>query len=510
MTQYMGVLTTPVPREETQQASVPPPLPYHYAKRHQVIAHILPSGMIELCSPQPPALAVLAEVQRITSGHLCWREVASAEFESRLASLYEQGAGASDQAAEHLEGSMEEQSLEALLPVAEDLLAQQDEAPVIRLINALLGEAIRERASDIHIETYERSVVVRFRVDGVLRKVLEPNRTVANLLVSRVKVMSRLDIAEKRLPQDGRISIRIGTRDVDIRVSTIPTRFGERIVMRLLDKKGVVLDLSRLGMSPRHEQAFKAALAEPHGIILLTGPTGSGKSTSLYAGLTHLNDGSRNILTVEDPVEYDIEGIGQTAVNVKAGMSFALGLRAILRQDPDVVMIGEIRDTETADIAVQASLTGHLVISTLHTNSAAGAVSRLLDMGVEPFLLASSLRMLVAQRLVRKLCPDCKEAKLATTEELQLLGLAEEQQKRIFQPHGCPACFGSGYKGRTAIHEVLPLDDYGRQLIHDRASEAELVEYARRQWPDIRQDGFSRVLAGDTTLEEVLRVTTAH
>lgn len=514
MSQIAGLVVT---AEDSQHQFPPsasetlrPLLPYHFAKRHQVVASSLSPTEIEFSTVDTPSIFLLSELQRVFPGCVSWRQVSSAEFIQLFATHYETGTGKANEAAEHLEGFVDCARLEDLIPESEDLLAQQDEAPVIRLINALLWEAIREQASDVHIETYERLVVVRFRVDGVLRKVLEPNRAVAQLLASRIKVMAKLDIAEKRVPQDGRISIRIGSRDVDIRVSTIPTRFGERIVMRLLDKQSVVLDLARLGMSPRHEEAFKTALAEPHGIILVTGPTGSGKSTTLYAGLSHLNDGSRNILTVEDPVEYDIEGIGQTAVNNKAGMTFARGLRAILRQDPDVVMVGEIRDTETADIAVQASLTGHLVISTLHTNSAIGAVSRLLDMGVEPFLLASSLRMMVAQRLVRRLCTNCRVARPARADELRLLRRDPGEVLILYDEQGCPECFGSGFKGRTAIHEVVVMDGVLRRLVHDRAPESALITHVRQDWPDIQADGFMRVEQGITTLTEVQRVTSAQ
>ncbi|MCL4140601.1 UNVERIFIED_CONTAM: hypothetical protein GTU68_009997 [Idotea baltica] len=294
------------------------------------------------------------------------------------------------------------------MPGTEDLLEGEDDAPIIKLINATLSEAIKEGASDIHIETFEKQLVIRFRVDGVLREVLSPNRKLSSLLVSRIKVMAKLDIAEKRVPQDGRISLRIAGRAIDVRVSTMPSSYGERVVMRLLDKNNAKLDLVDLGMTSTNQEKFAELLRKPHGIILVTGPTGSGKSTTLYAGLTDINSKDRNILTVEDPIEYELQGVGQTQVNTKVDMTFARGLRAILRQDPDVVMIGEIRDLETAEIAVQASLTGHLVISTLHTNTASGAITRMEDMGIEPFLLSSSLLAVISQRLVRTLCSSCK------------------------------------------------------------------------------------------------------
>jgi len=336
---------------------------------------------------------------------------------------------------------------------------------------------------------------------------VKPKRALAPLLVSRIKVMAKLDIAEKRVPQDGRISLRVGGREVDIRVSTIPASNGERVVLRLLDKQAGRLDLTSLGMADRDSQVLGHLLHQPHGILLVTGPTGSGKTTSLYAGLTRLNDKTRNILTVEDPIEYNLEGIGQTQVNTKADMTFARGLRAILRQDPDVVMIGEIRDLETAEIAVQASLTGHLVLSTLHTNNAIGAVARLHDMGIEPFLLSSSLIGVVAQRLVRVLCPACKQAHDPDVAEREKLHLPANETATIYRACGCDQCNNTGYQGRAGIFEVIVIDDAMRTLIHNRAAEAELIDYARQQGPSIRADGRTRVLAGVTSLEELLRVT---
>ena len=387
------------------------------------------------------------------------------------------------------------------------MLFRSDDAPIIRLINALLQEAIREDASDIHVETFERRLVVRMRVDGVLRKVLTPKRELAPLLVSRIKVMARMDIAEKRIPQDGRISLRIGGRDVDVRVSTMPASNGERVVLRLLDKQAGRLQVSHLGMGETCDAHMRDLIHKPHGIILVTGPTGSGKTTTLYASLTELNDSSRNILTVEDPIEYQLEGIGQTQVNTKVDMTFARGLRAILRQDPDVVMVGEIRDLETAEIAVQASLTGHLVLSTLHTNTAVGAVTRLQDMGIEPFLLSSSLLGSLAQRLVRVLCDDCKTPYQASASELEMLGLPANESCTLYHPNGCEVCNNQGYRGRTGIYELVLVDDTLRQLIHDRAGELELNRHARTLTSGIREDGWRKVLDGHTSVEEVLRVT---
>ena len=348
---------------------------------------------------------------------------------------------------------------------------------------------------------------MRFRVDGILREVLEPKRELAALLVSRIKVMARLDIAEKRIPQDGRISLKVGGREVDVRVSTLPSANGERVVLRLLDKQAGRLNLQHLGMSTRDRDLMETTVRKPHGILLVTGPTGSGKTTTLYASLVSLNDRTRNILTVEDPIEYHLEGIGQTQVNSKVDMTFARGLRAILRQDPDVVMVGEIRDKETAEIAVQASLTGHLVLSTLHTNSAIGAITRLVDMGIEPFLLSSSLLGVLAQRLVRVLCPHCKEAYQADEAECKLLGVPFAHPPTLYHARGCAECHQQGYRGRTGIYELVVFDDHLRTLIHNAASEQDMTRHARTLGPSIREDGRRKVLEGATTVEEVLRVT---
>ncbi len=371
----------------------------------------------------------------------------------------------------------------------------------------MLGEAIKEGASDIHIETFEKSLSIRFRVDGVLREVLSPSRKLAPLLVSRIKVMARLDIAEKRVPQDGRISLRIGGRAVDVRVSTMPSSHGERVVLRLLDKNATRLDLHSLGMTGVNRESFNHLIERPHGIILVTGPTGSGKSTTLYAGLQVLNSAERNILTVEDPIEFDIDGIGQTQVNPRVDMTFARGLRAILRQDPDVVMVGEIRDLETAQIAVQASLTGHLVLSTLHTNTAVGAITRLRDMGIEPFLISSSLLGVLAQRLVRTLCPTCRLPYEANAEEKKIFDLSPDEPLTLYRAAGCEECHNKGYRGRTGIHEMLTVDEDVRELIHSEAGEQAIERRIRAHTPSIRDDGLEKVRRGVTTLEEVMRVT---
>uniref|UniRef100_UPI0035C70AB0 type II secretion system ATPase GspE n=1 Tax=Serratia quinivorans TaxID=137545 RepID=UPI0035C70AB0 len=432
-----------------------------------------------------------------------------AAFEQALLSEYQQGSDRARQMMEELGNEVDFYQLVDTLPQDEDLLDSDDGAPIIRMINAMLAEAIKEGASDIHIEPFERRLAIRFRIDGVLRPILTPQSQLAPVLVSRIKVMARLDIAEKRLPQDGRIALRVGGRAIDVRVSTLPTSYGERVVLRLLDKNAVKLDLGNLGLNDAKRQALQQLIANPHGILLVTGPTGSGKSTTLYAALNQLNNRDRNIMTVEDPVEYELEGIGQTQVNPKVEMTFARGLRAILRQDPDVLMIGEIRDGETAQIAVQASLTGHLVLSTLHTNSAIGALGRLRDMGVEPFLLASSLLGVLSQRLVRTLCSHCRRPVSPTRELLQQAGLTPLPPPpwHCYQAVGCERCNFSGYRGRTGIHELLPIDDELRQAIARGDGETALAQIARRQHPGIRRDGLEKVFSGQTTLEEVLRVT---
>jgi len=481
-------------------------LPYAFAKRHGVLIGEVQPDRVQLLYRDKPEPRTLSEVRRLLGMPLQLAPASKDQFEALLAQTYEQD---SDQAMAMMEGVSDELDLDQLAETIEpeDLLEAEDDAPIIRLINAILTEAIKHDASDIHIESFENRMRVRFRIDGVLREILQPPRNIAPLVISRIKVMAKLDIAEKRVPQDGRISLRVAGRSVDVRVSTLPAGHGERIVMRLLDKQAGRLDLQHLGMSAHDTETFHQLLKHPHGIILVTGPTGSGKTTTLYAGLTHLNDKSRNILTVEDPIEYYLDGIGQTQVNTKVEMTFAKGLRAILRQDPDIVMIGEIRDLETASIAVQASLTGHLVLSTLHTNTAIGAVTRLRDMGVEPFLLASSLIGVLAQRLVRKLCPECKQPHTATESECQWLEVDPAQPITIYQAKGCDSCNHLGYVGRTGIYELVPVNDKLQDMIHDGAGEHEMESYARGFSRSLRQDGQRLVQEGITSLEEVVRVS---
>jgi len=482
-------------------------LPYIFAKKHGIVVTEIIDGLVRAYHLPNISPQILAEVERYVQGPLVLQEVSTVEFQQHLAHVYQSQSSVME-AAIDMEGDLDLMKLAGQLPAGEDLLDTQDEAPIIRLLNALFTQAIKQKASDIHIETYEHRVLVRNRIDGVLQEVLEIQRGIAPLVISRVKVMAKLDIAEKRIPQDGRISLKIGGHAIDVRVSTLPSNHGERIVLRILDKHSAELDLSLLGMPDHTLKVIRKMIAEPHGILLVTGPTGSGKTTSLYAMLTELNQVTRNILTIEDPIEYDLPGIGQTQVNTKVQMTFAKGLRAILRQDPDVVMIGEIRDLETAEIAIQASLTGHLVLSTLHTNSALGALTRLHDMGVESFLLSSSIVGLIAQRLVRRLCAGCKVSYCLLEDERALMHLAPDIDcSNVAEARGCEACHYTGYRGRTGIYELIPIDETLRGMIHRNESLQSIEIYLRPQVPSIREDGFKRVLAGDTSLAEVLRVT---
>lgn len=449
----------------------------------------------------------LLEFASVAPECTCFTRLPPQQFAEKLELIYQQNSGSAQLIAEDINNSDDLNTLSEEIPTNEDLLNEQSDAPVIRLINAVLSEAIKEHASDIHIEVFEKAMSIRFRVDGILRPVVQPNKKLAALLISRIKIMAKLDIAEKRLPQDGRITLKIGQRNVDVRVSTLPSQHGERVVLRLLDKSSLRLSIDKLDMSAADTHSLKNLLALPHGIILVTGPTGSGKSTTLYAILSALNSPERNVLTVEDPIEYELEGIGQTQVNSRVDMSFSRGLRAILRQDPDVVMVGEIRDNETAQIAVQASLTGHLVLSTLHTNSACGAVTRLRDMGVEPFLLSSSLVGVIAQRLVRRLCPHCKTAHAVRPQEQQLLQAHGINASHLWQAKGCTACRQSGYQGRMAIHELLLATPELRDAIHNERHERELEQIQRRHHLSLLANGLRVAAEGMTSLEEILRVT---
>jgi general secretion pathway protein E len=476
-------------------------LPYSFARQHGIILETRDSTAI--CAlRQGVSVMAMAEVARLIGGPPIYQPLAADAFEARLATVYrDNAADASDAAG--ADGDLA--SLADSTAIVDDLLDQSDDAPVVRLINALLSEAIKENASDIHIETQERRLIVRFRVDGLLRPVVEPKRALAPLLVSRIKVMAKLDIAEKRLPQDGRVSLRVGGHEVDVRVSTIPSQYGERVVMRLLDRDATRLGLDRLGMSPRDAAVFARMLARPDGMLLVTGPTGSGKTTTLYGALDHLNDRTRNIMTVEDPIEYSVDGIGQMQVNPRMELTFARGLRAILRQDPDVIMVGEIRDRETAQVAVESAMTGHFVLSTLHTNTAIGAVARLIDMGVERFLLAPMLVGVVAQRLVRRLCTNCRRADVATVADATLIdGLMVGET--VHRAVGCPVCHAQGYRGRSGVYEVVAMTRAMETMIGTGATEAELTDAARADGPGLIADGLRQIRAGATTVEDVARV----
>ncbi len=481
-------------------------LPYSFCKRYGVIATTsLNTGELSLTTRSGTSLNAIAEAQRLLGMVDQVSVETEGEFNRLLSRHFESDRETSFTEAEKIGGELNLDEVAKELSEPEDLLESDDDAPIIRLINALITEAIKENASDIHVEPFETRLSIRFRVDGVLREVLEPPRQIASLLCSRIKVMAQLDIAEKRLPQDGRIAIKVANRPVDIRVSTLPSGHGERVVMRILDKQAGRLDLLQLGMAQNDQQRLSKIIQKPYGIILITGPTGSGKTTTLYAMLTALNNTERNILTVEDPIEYDLDGIGQTPVNNKVGMTFAKGLRAILRQDPDVVMVGEIRDNETAQIAVQASLTGHLVLSTLHTNSAVGAITRLQDMGIEPFLLSSTLLGVISQRLVRSLCLQCKSETSLSEQELADYGL--NTNDKVYQSKGCSHCQQTGFKGRSGIYEMIEIDDTLAGMIHDGASQSQIEIYCHDKSQNLRDDGIRKVVMGETSLDEVLRVT---
>jgi general secretion pathway protein E len=484
-------------------------LPYAWAKANGVVLTALGESNDQafIAVREGARPETLAEVMRHLALPLQATQLEEEDFNRLLNQAYSQNEDSAATLIDDVEQDMDLSLLLHDLPKSSDLLEADDDAPVIRMINALLMQAVREGASDIHIEPFETRSVVRFRLDGTLRDIAEPHRALHAALVSRIKVMAELDIAEKRLPQDGRIALRLAGRPVDVRVSTLPTGHGERVVMRLLDKEAGRLDLVKLGMGGKTLETMQRLTAQPHGIVLVTGPTGSGKTTTLYAALSSLDAATTNIMTVEDPVEYDLDGISQTQVNPRIDMSFARALRAILRQDPDVVMIGEIRDLETAQIAVQASLTGHLVLATLHTNDTASAVTRLTDMGVEPFLLSSSLIGVLAQRLVRRLCPDCKEAYAPDASELELLAELGKPTT-LYRPHGCPACGDTGYRGRTGIYELLEVNETLRTMIHAQDSEQQVRDYATRHgMSSLRDDGLRWVMAGQTSVEEVIRAT---
>ncbi|HJV70659.1 type II secretion system ATPase GspE [Ideonella sp.] len=466
------------------------PLPYAFAKANTLLLEDDGRQLVLRLADTTPRSALTEVLRRYNVDR--FEPEAADTLDKRLAEAYAGGEASAAAVVGEVESAVDLSRMMQELPAVEDLLEAANDAPIIRMLNALLTQAAKDGASDIHIEPYERSSSVRFRVDGTLRQVVQPNKALHAALISRLKIMAELDIAEKRLPQDGRISLRIGGRAIDVRVSTLPSAHGERAVLRLLDKTEAKFSLEGLGMRGDVLAAFLKLVQQPHGIVLVTGPTGSGKTTTLYASMSRLDTSTTNVLTVENPVEYELPGIGQTQVNAAIDLTFATALRAILRQDPDVIMIGEIRDFETAQIAIQASLTGHLVLATLHTNDALSAVTRLTDMGVEPFLLSSSLLGVLAQRLVRKLCPVCKK----------------QDERGRWHPVGCPECANTGYKGRTGVYELMVVDDKIRALIHNRAAESQLYVAAEAAgFRTMREDGQRLIDAGITSQEEVLRVT---
>ena len=477
-------------------------LPFDFARQNQALVR---PDQAELVHTANVENWVINEIARTCDLDLSLVEVDQELFDQQLNELYQNQQSSSEVVMAGIKDFVDLEEAAAALEESADLLDSENDAPIIRLLNSILAEALKEHASDIHIEPYEQQAAVRFRLDGVLRTVLKPSVQIAPLLISRIKVMSRLDIAEKRLPQDGRMAVKLGGRSIDLRVSTMPSSYGERVVMRLLDKDAGKMQTEDLGMPAETKGRLEELIQRPHGIILVTGPTGSGKTTTLYAALQQMNRQERNIMTVEDPVEYDLPGISQTQINMRAGMTFAKGLRAILRQDPDVILIGEIRDKETAEIATQASLTGHLVLSTLHTNTAAGAITRLQDIGVDSFLLASTIRGIIAQRLLRKLCQHCRQEVACDEFQSNLLGI--NTGDTIYQASGCEHCNNTGFYGRQALFELVVIDTELQHLIHEDSGEIALEDAVRRKTPSIKEAGFEQVRLGTTTIEEVLRVT---
>ena len=485
-------------------------VPISFSKKHRIVPVKMEGSTLTAAAVDPLNHEPLDDLRLILACRDI-RVVLSSEREVGRAinRFYEQGADTPEEMIQSLDTVSSDRILHEL-EETEDLLDVSDEAPVIRLVNLVLFQAVKERASDIHIEPFQKELKVRYRIDGILYNRLSPPKRYQPAIVSRLKVMAKLDIAEKRLPQDGRIPIKIADQDIDIRVSIIPTTFGERVVLRLLDKSNVHFGLEEIGLSADQLKTLEELIRRPNGILFVTGPTGSGKTTTLYAALSRINSPDKNIVTIEDPVEYQLFGIAQIQVNPKIGLTFAHGLRSILRHDPDVILVGEVRDVETAEIAIQAAMTGHLVFSTLHTNDAASAVTRLVDMGIEPFRIASVIRAIAAQRLVRVLCPECKEEYTPEPEALRDAGLdpGRIQGQKVYRGRGCPACAGTGYRGRTAIYEILRVSETIRQLIMKKADSATIARKAMEEgMKALREDGAEKVLAGITTLEELVRVT---
>jgi len=485
-------------------------VPIAFAKKHKLVPLKMEDGVLTIAALDPLNYEPLDDI-RVILGCREIRVVISGEKQilETIHFLYEQSTDGPEEMIQAMDAETSDRFLQAL-EETEDLLEANAEAPVIRLVNLILFQAVKERASDIHIEPFQKDLLVRYRIDGILYPRFTPPKRYQSAIVSRVKIMAKLDIAEKRLPQDGRLPIKVADKDIDIRVSIIPTTFGERVVLRLLDKTSVLLGLEEIGLYPDQLKSLEEMIHRPHGMLLVTGPTGSGKTTTLYAALNRINSPDKNIITIEDPVEYQLRGIGQIQVTPKIGLTFARGLRSVLRHDPDVILVGEIRDPETAEIAIQSALTGHLVFSTLHTNDAASAITRLVDMGIEPFLIASVLRAIVAQRLIRVICPQCKEPSVPARDSSEKMGLtpADSEGKTTYRGKGCPSCSMTGYRGRTGIYEMLVVSEDIRALILKKADAKTLAMRAIQEgMKTLREDGLRRVLAGATTLEEVARVT---
>ena len=484
-------------------------LPIQYLKKHLIFPFHSEHGILQMAVNDPLDLEVLDDL-RILFGvdEIKPVLVQAREIVSAINRTYGQANDTAEQIIQDLDQGEESHHLFTELEEGGDLLDETSEAPIIKLVNHVFGQAVKSQASDIHIEPYQHHLQVRFRLDGVLHNVLSPPRRLHAAIVSRIKVMARLDIAEKRLPQDGRMEVKIGERLVDVRVSCLPTAFGERVVLRLLEKSGKLLSLDEIGLTSAALAEMKRLLQLSHGIILVTGPTGSGKTTTLYAALSYINSPDKNILTIEDPIEYQLDGIGQMQVNPKINLTFAGGLRSMVRQDPDVILVGEIRDRETADIAIHAALTGHLVFSTLHTNDAASAVTRLTDMDIEPFLVSSAVQAIIAQRLVRVLCPHCKEPYEPEEAQWHELGMTTDVTGPIFRAKGCEKCLETGYRGRTGIYEFLRMTESIKGLVLQTSDSNQISKAARKEgMVSLRQDGIQKVIEGKTTISEVLRVT---
>jgi len=507
---YYGLTYSEVLNLDEQHSELLARVPLSFAKQYQVLPLAHHDNAVTVAMVNPHELAALDDLRLLFGTRVEALVVPKPVLHEALNRAYDRAS----QSTQELLNTLDEKALD--LDATDwqeprDLLEANDEAPIIRLVNSLFYQATKERASDIHVEPFEQELLIRFRIDGILYDTIAPPKAIQPLLISRIKIMAGLNIAEKRLPQDGRIRLKVAGKDIDMRASVIPTAFGERIVLRLLDRSSALLGMEELGLSGRNLTQVTRLIRQSHGIVLVTGPTGSGKTTTLYAALSKINSSDKNILTIEDPIEYQLRGIGQMQVHPKIDLTFAAGLRSILRQDPDIIMIGEIRDAETAEIAIQAALTGHLVFSTLHTNDSFGAVSRLLDMGIEPFLISSSLLGVMAQRLVRRVCPECRQAYSPEANKIREIGLTPEivGERPFYCPGpGCEACHHKGYRGRVGIHELLLITDVTRSLVMERADAAALHRAAVEEgMPTLRDDGAEKVLAGVTTVEEVVRVT---